>query len=432
VTAAIEFEKVSAGYREKTILKDLSFDIPAREIAAVIGPNGAGKTTLLRAITALIHPSRGSVRLFGKDVTRLPASTRSRLVGVVPQQMETPMAFTVAEIVMMGRTSALSRWRHPSAEDRRAVERAMVYTDVADMKHRLFSELSGGEGQRAVIAMVLAQQPSIMLLDEATSHLDMNHRLEIMQIVERLNREQGVTVVVVSHDLNLAAEFCDRLLLFDDGRLVCDGAPEEVLREDTLREVYHCDVRVRQDPARGTITVVPAPRLAPERSGQGLHIHVIAGGGTGAEVLRRLSLCGYTITCGVLNRGDSDADVASALGIETVLEKPFSPVARAVLDSAREMAGCADAVVVCGVPFGPGNVVNLDLAAEALADGKPVLIRAGVDARDYTPGRLAAAKARSLTERGGTAWQGITDLLQSIPRRKEGDMPRDAEKGEGA
>jgi iron complex transport system ATP-binding protein len=156
---------------------------------------------------------------------------------------------------------------------------------------------------------------------------------------------------------------------------------------------------------------------------------VIAGGGTGEEVLRRLSLCGYTITCGVLNRGDSDADVTSALGIETVLEKPFSPVARGTLDAARELACRADAVVICGVPFGPGNLPNLDLAAEALADGTPVLIRTGIDSRDYTPGRLAAAKARSLIERGGVAWQGITDLLQSIPRRRERETRREAEKG---
>ena len=258
---AVLFSGVTAGYRDLAVLQELSLTIGEGEMLGVIGPNGSGKTTLLRVVTGLVKPTVGAIRLFGRSVEALPAGERARLVGVVPQEMETPMAFSVEEIVMMGRTAALSSWRRPSEQDRETVQRAMAYTDMAAMAGRPFSELSGGERQRAVIAMVLAQEPRLILMDEPTSHLDINHRLEVMQIVERLNRDRRVTVVLVSHDLNLASEFCGRLALLDHGRLVAAGTPIEVLREDTLRDVYHCEIRVREDPADGTIQVAPPRRL---------------------------------------------------------------------------------------------------------------------------------------------------------------------------
>ena len=423
MSGAIEIDRVTAGYGETPIIRDLSFVVQPGEITAVIGPNGAGKTTLLRSITGLIEPFRGAIRLFGEDLARLPAGRRARLVGVVPQTMETPMAFTVAEIVMMGRTTVISRWRQPSAEDRHMVERAMVYTDVADMKNRPFSDLSGGEKQRAIIAMVLAQEPKLILMDEATSHLDINHRLEVMQIVERLNREQGTTVLIVSHDLNLSAEFCRRLLLLDHGAVVADGSPAEVMTEDLLSRVYHCDVRVQRNPANGSVSVVPAPRLTPGCSGRGIRVHVVAGGGCGEDILRRLSLNEYAISCGVLNQGDSDADVAEALGIETALEKPFSPIGHAALEAARQMVSRADAVIVCGVPFGPGNVVNLDLAEQALKAKKRVFVMEGIRDRDYTPNRDAARKSAALLAAGATPWRTITDLFALLSPSAAAPVP---------
>jgi iron complex transport system ATP-binding protein len=414
MTNALDFIDVSAGYRDTRIIQDLSFSIQEGEIAGVIGPNGAGKTTLLRAITGLIRHAAGTVRLFGQDVTALAARERARLVGVVPQDLETPMAFTVEEIVAMGRTASIGRWCAPSAEDRRGIERAMAYTDVIDMRGRPFTELSGGERQRVVIAMVLAQQPRLILMDEPTSHLDMNHRLEVMEIVERLNREQRVTVLIVSHDLNLSAEFCRRLILLDRGRLVADGTPRDVLNEELLRRVYHCEVRVQQSPASGAVLVLPAPRLTALRPGKEMRVHVVAGGGCGEEVLRRLLLCGCTVTCGVLNELDSDAEAAAALGIETALEKPFSPVGPVALQKAQSMALRADALIVCGVPFGPGNAVNLDLAAQALAAGKRVFLMEGIETRDYTPDRRAARRASELVAAGARPWRSLADLLQML------------------
>ncbi|MEI6971560.1 MAG: ABC transporter ATP-binding protein [bacterium] len=416
MSSAIHADHITAAYGDRHAVHDVSFELAEGDMAALLGPNGAGKTTLLRVLTGLLRPVRGTVRLFGRDINTLSSHERAALVGVVPQELQIPMPFPVRHFVMMGRTASLSRWLPPSQKDIQIVERAMAYTDTVHLKDRPISELSGGERQRAIVAMVLAQQPRIILMDEATSHLDMNHCLEVMQIVERMNREENVTVLMVSHDLNLSAEFCRRLLLLEQGRLVADGAPATVLNEETLRRVYRCNVRVQKNPASGSVIVTPSRRLVADRSRRGFRIHVIAGGGCGEDCLRSLTLCDYTVTCGVLNQADSDADVAKALGLEVALEKPFSHIGQPALDKARNIAATADAVVICGVPFGPGNTANLALAREALARGKRVLVMDGVEERDFTPDREATRAVQELLRGGAVTWRNEADLLDALPK----------------
>lgn len=425
MTLALQLHAVSAGYREALVLQDVSLEVEQGEILGILGPNGAGKTTLFKVLSGLLHPRSGSVSLFNQPVARLAPADRARLVAVVPQDLDIPVAYSVEDVVMMGRTIALSRWGQPTEADRQVVERAMVYTDVADIRCRPITELSGGERQRAIVAMALAQEPRMILMDEATSHLDLNHRLEIMQLVERLNQEDGVTVLMISHDLQLAAEFCRRLVLLDGGRIVADGRPAAVLTEENLRRVYRCEVRVREDAETGGLSILPAPRLPAARVGHGIRVHVVAGGGCGEEVLRRLVLCGYTVTCGALNRGDLDADVAAALGVETVLEQPFSPIGPSARETLRTLAAHADAVVLTSVPFGPGNLSNLDVLEAACAAGKPVLVTDGIESRDYTPGRDAVRRVNALCEKGAQPWRDLADLLDRLPHRQPPTPPAD-------
>ena len=257
MTPAIEMLNVSAGYHDRRVLQDLSLLVREGEMAALLGPNGAGKSTLLHVVTGLHPASAGQVHLFGRDVRHLPAVERARLVSVVPQQIEVPMAFTVEEMVLMGRTAALSPWLAPSDEDRHIVEQAMAYTDVLDLRDRLFQEMSGGERQRVVIALALAAEPRLILLDEPTSHLDMNHRLEVMELIARLNAEKGVAILMVAHDLSLAAEYFPRLIVLNGGRIAADGTPEQVLRPEIIEPVYHCRVTIHRDPACGALRVFP-------------------------------------------------------------------------------------------------------------------------------------------------------------------------------
>jgi iron complex transport system ATP-binding protein len=255
---AVELIDVAAGYRGRPVFDGLSLSIAAGERVAFLGPNGAGKSTLLRVITGLL-PATGTVRLFGRDLQRLSAAERTRLVSVVPQELDVAMPFTVEEMVAMGRTATLGRWQTPGANDRQIVIQSMAYTDTLTLRDRIFQEMSGGERQRVAIALALAAEPRLILLDEPTSHLDMNHRLEVAQLIERLNRERGVAVAMVGHDLNLAAEFFPRLVLLDGGRVAADGTPDEVLRPDILRAVYHCDVSVQRDTETGALRVFPKP-----------------------------------------------------------------------------------------------------------------------------------------------------------------------------
>lgn len=244
---AVVCQQVSAGYRHLDVLHDVSLTIAEGQMVALLGPNGAGKSTLLRVLTGL-HPHRaGHVELFGRDVRHLPGNERAQLVAVVPQEVTTPMAFTVEEMVKLG------RWARGSQTD---IEPCLVATDMADLRDRFYSELSGGEKQRVIIAMALAQEPKLLLLDEPTAHLDINHRLDILKLLEKLNRERGMTVVMTSHDLNLAAEFFPQLVLMNHGRIVASGTPGEVFREDRLKEVFHCELLVRPGPT-GAITVTP-------------------------------------------------------------------------------------------------------------------------------------------------------------------------------
>ncbi len=253
----LAFEAVDAGYRGRPVLRGLSLAVRTGDCLALLGPNGAGKTTLLQVATGLIPCRAGRVLLFGESVARMPAARRARLVGVVAQELSTPMAFTVEELVAMGRTARLGRWRPPAPDDRRAVDEALAMTDTAALRRRVFQTLSSGERQRVALALALAGEPRLLLLDEATSHLDMSHRLEIIQLIRRINADRQITVVMIVHDLNLAAEFFPRIAVLADGRIAADGTPGEVLRAPLLRRVYGCDVTVQQDSAANCLRVFP-------------------------------------------------------------------------------------------------------------------------------------------------------------------------------
>ncbi len=417
---ALAFRSVTAGYRNRSVLDGVDFAIAEGEFVSVIGPNGSGKSTMLRTATGLIRPGQGSVELFGREVSSLKPRERASLIGVVPQKLESPMAFTVGEIVMFGRSGARGRWGIPDPKDADAAERAMIYTNVLELKGRLFNELSAGEQQRAALAMALAQEPRIIMLDESIAHLDINHAQEVLRILMSINREERITVLLVSHDLNLAAQVADRMLLLDGGHLVANGSPGEVVREELLSSVYGCELRVRQDPYGGHPVVGGTLDTVTRRQGGRKRLHVIGGGGSGIELFRRLLIEGYEVTAGVLNRLDSDAEAARALDIPCALEQPFSPVGQAAYEEARLMVEEADGVVVGPVPFGTGNVVNLELASLALGAGKPVWIASGIAGRDYTPAREAERRAELLRSAGALEWPGLPQLISLILREADG------------
>jgi iron complex transport system ATP-binding protein len=254
---AIDLQDVFAGYGGKDVLHSVSLSVSPGALLGIIGPNGAGKTTLLRVLGGALPFSEGGLLIRGRDIRSLARRELAQMVGFVPQTLDVPVAFTVFEFVAMGRTPYLSGWSRLSGEDIAAVGRAMERTDVQILQDRLVDELSAGEKQRAVVAMALAQEPRILLLDEPTAHLDIQHAWNLMELIVRLNREHGVTVVLSSHDLNLTSEFCSHLLLMEEGRIAAHGAPGDVLDSDRLSRVYRHPLDIVNLPATKRRFIVP-------------------------------------------------------------------------------------------------------------------------------------------------------------------------------
>jgi cobalamin transport system ATP-binding protein len=261
--SAIDVEGISFRYHTREgqgrlwTLDHLSFHVDAGEILGIVGPNGSGKSSLLKILSGLLPIGEGDVLLGGLSIQKRSQADIARLVAVVPQEYVQVFPFTVAETVLMGRfPHRTARWWSMGIGDETAVDlacthQAMIDTDVLSLADRLVSDLSGGERQRVMIARALAQEPKILLLDEPTAFLDINHQIEICSLVARLRAERRLTVVLVSHDLNVASQYCDRVLMLKEGGLCRIGSPEETIRPDVLRMVYGCDVVVDGHPQTG-------------------------------------------------------------------------------------------------------------------------------------------------------------------------------------
>jgi iron complex transport system ATP-binding protein len=254
---AVAFERVAFAYGRAPVLTGLDLSIASGTITGILGPNGSGKTTLVRLASAALRPSTGRIALFDAEISSLPSRERARAVAVVPQETYPVFDFTVEEVVRMGRAPHLGLFGLEGARDRKVAREAMERCEVVHVAARSFRALSGGERQRVMLARALAQAARLLLLDEPTAFLDLKHRLAVYALLGRLHRDNGLTVVVVSHDINLAARHCDRLVLLRCGAIAADGTPAEVLRPDPIRSVYEVDVEVGTDPSSGRPFVIP-------------------------------------------------------------------------------------------------------------------------------------------------------------------------------
>jgi len=244
-------DKVGFQYGEQWVLKDVTFEVREGEVLGIIGPNGAGKTTLLKILDGILTPREGHVWLRDRDISQTGREAVAKEIGVVPQDYSMYFPFSVEEIVLMGRTPHLGLLRFEGQKDFAIARRAMEMTDITEFSRRGMGELSGGERQRVLIARAVAQEPQILLLDEPTTYLDIKHQVALFQLMKMLHEKENLTVIVVTQDINMAAQYCDRVLLLKNGRFFSMGSPCEIITTENIQKVYETDVLVDPHPRTG-------------------------------------------------------------------------------------------------------------------------------------------------------------------------------------
>mgnify|MGYP001466574125 CR=1 FL=1 len=249
-------QNIEFAYNGHPVLNQIDLALEQGGLVALLGPNGSGKTTLLKILNGILSPRLGRVTWGGVDLAALGRREVARRIAMVPQELHVPFALTVREMVLLGRTPYIRPLFGESVGDHSAIDHALELTETRALAPRIFGELSGGEQQRVVIAMALAQEPQLLLLDEPTVHLDINHQIEILELIRKLNRERGLTVLATMHDLNLASLYFDRLLLLNAGRIVIEGSPREVLSAERVQAVFGAEVLVQAHPTRAHIPQV--------------------------------------------------------------------------------------------------------------------------------------------------------------------------------
>jgi len=261
--ALLKINNVSAGYYKEDVIKDISLDVNQGDFIGIIGPNSSGKTTLLRLATRVLYPRKGEICFKEKDILKMDLKELCRNIAFVSQDVATNFSFSVMEIVLMGRIPHLKRLQFETKKDIDIAEKVLSVTDSLNLKEKMIDELSAGERQRVIIARALAQEPILLFLDEPTSHLDIGHQIQILDLLKKLNRQNNLTIVMVLHDLNLASAYCNRIALFNNGTIFKEGSPEQVLTYQNIEAVYKTIVLVTDNPVtkKPNVFLVPGDKL---------------------------------------------------------------------------------------------------------------------------------------------------------------------------
>jgi iron complex transport system ATP-binding protein len=406
-----------SGYDGTKVLNNLSFNVEAGSFVSILGPNGSGKSTLINLISKVLKNYNGEIKIRDKDIGKISTRDIAKLVAVVPQYINPGFDFTVGEIVLMGRFPYVSRFGREKKEDFETAQNVMEKTKILDLARKKFNELSGGEKQRVVIAQALVQNTPIMLLDEPTTHLDINFQIELMDLFYKLNSQEGKTIIGVFHDINLAINYSKKIIFLKNGSIYSYGDASTTVNKETIRNVFSSDVYVSKNPFTGKLYISPtfSAGFEKDHSVKNIKIHVIGGGGAASPVLNLLCSRGYILSCGVVNNFDTDLDTAKMLEISYISEAPFSPISLDSQHKNLEFIKASDVVILPEIEFGHGNFSNLVSVKEALELGKKVIVIDGknITVRDHTDGKARRLYDR-IMKKGAIKVKDINEVLKIL------------------
>jgi len=409
-------ENIDFSYNNLPVIKDVNFTVNPGEILGIIGPNGSGKSTLLNLICGVLKPDSGEIFIQDKNIKEISKKKLYQIIAVVPQDSITGSNFTVLDTVLMGRSPYLKGSFWEKEIDYQIAINSLKDLKIFNLKDRYISQLSGGERQKVTIAQALSQQPKLLLLDEPTTHLDINSQLEIMNLIIKLNKEQEITIITVFHDINLAAYFCPKILILSKGKIFAKGNTEDVLISNILEKTYDIPVVVKKNPITNRIYTTPIHRgFFKKESIERKRIHLVCGGGTGSLIMSRLKIDGFLISCGVLNIMDTDYETAKALEIPIVSEAPFSHISEEnYRENIEEIKSC-EIVILTNIEYGYGNLPNLKAVEKALNMGKKVIIlnKSPITERDYTKGK-ATEIYEKIVKKGAILAHNEEELLNIL------------------
>ena len=358
---SVRADALTVGYDGKPVVRDAAFEIRPGEIVALIGPNGAGKSTILKSIARQLKLIAGTVEIDGVALNGMSARDVAARLAVVLTERVRPELMTCRDVVSTGRYPYTGRLGILSKEDERHVDAALEAVGALELSGRDFNAVSDGQRQRVLLARAICQEPRIIVLDEPTSFLDIRHKVELLGILRRMAREDGITVVMSLHEIDLAQKIADKLLCVRDGAALCFGAPEEVFQAENIRELYALE-RGFYDPLFGSVEL-PRVEGAPEA-------FVLSSGGTGIPVYRALQRAGTPFAAGILYENDLDFRLARLLAVETVSERPFREISDAALQRALMLIRAVPRVIDAGMEIGETNRRVQTLIEEAKALGK--------------------------------------------------------------
>jgi iron complex transport system ATP-binding protein len=362
IKSILHTEKLSVGYDNKIVVDGVDVNALKGNMICLLGPNGSGKSTILRTLSGMLSPVKGTVYINESNIKKVVKSSLAKKMSVVLTERLQPGLITAYEVASMGRHPYTGFFGKLKEVDHEIVRNSLKSVNALHLSNRYYSELSDGEKQKVMIARALAQEPELIILDEPTSHLDIRHKVEVVEILNKLCREKGITVIMALHDIDLAIKGCQQVMMVKGGKVVAQGIPEEIVSENVIENLYDISNASYSD-LIGNLEL---------KGSENSDIFVIPGGGTGIPIFRGLRRLGYGMDCGILYRNDIDYHIARTITNEIILEKDFEIISDDIYEKAYKSMKSHDIIIDSGFPIGNMNKKNLNLIIQALKSNKTV------------------------------------------------------------